>query len=491
MTIKQVISLTLVSVMLLLTNASLAGEPGDGGIKQKDAIGTEKSTLQEKQVFRPLRVACDSLDDFMEAGFTEAYPNIAVQHKPASGDDAIALFAEQINLQSDEIDIFELPIGSTTQNMIDKGDYYPLNQDESIREKMDAYRPFFRQIVIKDNDIAAIPRMAQQYTLAYSEFALAQLGLGAADMPSTFLELMDFLLTWNERVGDVARQAGVTPFGIPNEQVKVELLMMLMDQYYALMAQNASAIPLYEVDMANLLDKLSRVCATIPEGTVDEHHANSKERFGHIKVHNQRSYLFSVSGSFHPGRRSFVPYESVADFVPLALTLPSQDTPVLFFEGTLFIVNPYSSQKEQAIQWLAFYMNHLPAKEAAVFDRNALPLKSELYIGMKDYYASEIEKLTPQIEAAEGATKSNLEEQLQMKQDKLRELAQIEWDVPAQALEDYEEIFVQSTVLWNDPCKYADAFNPTYRKYLTEGMPGEAVAQAFFAIHEMLLKESR
>jgi len=450
-----------------------------------------RSALQEKQMLKPLQVACVNLESFMDAGFTEAYPDIVVKHRPVYGHEAVSFFAEQINLQSDEIDIFEVPIGSSTQKAIDNGYYYPLNQSEPIREKMSSYRPFFRQVAMKGNDIAAIPRTAEQYTIAYSKYALAELGLTASDMPSTFMELMDFLLEWDKRVGDVAKQAEITPFGTSNEQIKADLFVMFMNQYYALMEKDESAVPLYEADMADLLDKLTLVCATIPEGTEEKPYGTLHEAFGHIKVNNRRSYLFSERGSFHPGRRSFFYFESVSDFIPIALTLPSQDAPVLFFEGTLFIVNPYSSQKEQAIQWLTYYMNHLPAKDAAAFDRGELPLESELYIAMKEYYTSEMERLETRIEAAKGTVKSDLEAELQMRQDRLCGLEQIKWEVSAQGLADYEWILAHSTVLWNDPYLYSDSFVPTGGKYFAEGLPGKKVAQEIFAAYEMILKESR
>lgn len=122
-------------------------------------------------------------------------------------------------------------------------------------------------------------------------------------------------------------------------------------------------------------------------------------------MNDQPSYLFNRYCSFLPGRRNFSNGGSVSDFVPIALILSSQDRPLLLFEGTLFIINPYSSQNEEAIQWLTYYMNHLPAKDAAVFDRAAVPVESELYNAMKEYYTSEIVRLETRMQAAEGSCK--------------------------------------------------------------------------------------
>lgn len=450
------------------------------------------STLRKKQLSKPLQVACNELEDWMDQGFTEAHPNIPVKHRQVYEHEAVDLLAEQITMRSDEIDIFEIPIGSAAQKAIEKGYYYPLNQSKSICEKVAAYRPFFQQVVMHGSAIAGVPRRTEQYTLGYSKYALAQLGFMASDIPSSFMELMDFLLEWDERVGDAAQQAEITPFGISNEQLKAELFAMLLDQYYLLMEEDASAVPLYETELAKLLDKLSVVCSTIPEGIEEEPYGTLAERFGHIKVNDRPSHLFNRYCSFHPGRRNFLYYyESISDFVPITLTFPSQNTPLLLFEGTLFVVNPYSAQKEQAIQWLTFYMNHLPAKDAAVFDRDAVPVESELYNAMKEYYTSEIERLETRMQAAEGAAKGELEAQIQARQGQLQGIEQIKWDVSAQALEDYERIWVQSTVLWKDAYVYADSFSKTYAAYLAEGMSGKEVAREFFATHGMILKESR
>ena len=458
----------------------------------KDQSVYALSTLRKKQLSKPLQVACNELEDWMDQGFAEAYPHTPVKHRQVYEHEAIALLAEQIAIQSDEIDIFEIPIGSAAQKAIEKGYYYPLNQSESIREKVAAYRPFFQQAVMHGSAIAGVPRRTDQYSLGYSKYALAQLGLTASDIPSSFMELMDVLLEWDERVGDAAQQAEITPFGIANEQLKAELFSMLLDQYYWLMEEDASAVPLYETELAKLLDKLSVVCSTIPEGIEEEPYGTLAERFGHIKVNDRPSHLFNRYCSFHPGRRNFLYYyESISDFVPITLTFPSQNTPLLLFEGTLFVVNPYSAQKEQAIQWLTFYMNHLPAKDAAVFDRAAVPVESELYNAMKEYYTSEIVRLETRMQAAEGAAKGELEAQIQARKGQLQGIEQIKWDVSAQALEDYEWIWAQSTVLWKDAYVYADSFSKTYAAYLAEGMPGKEVAREFFATHGMILKESR
>ena len=449
------------------------------------------STLRKNKLSTPLQVACNGLEDWMDKGFAEAYPSIPVKHRQVYEHEAVDLFAEQIAMQSDEIDIFEIPIGSAAQKAIEKGYYYPLNQSGAICEKIGTYRPFFQKIAMNGNDIAAIPRVVEQRTVAYSEYALAQLGLTVSDMPSSFMGLMDFLLEWDEKVGDIAQQAEITPFGLSNKQVKAELFHMFMGQYYALMEKDASSIPLYESDMAELLDKLSLVCSIMPEGIEEKPYGTRAERFGHIKVNDQRSYLFSVSGSFHPGRRNFLYYESVSDFVPIALTLPSQDVPILQFDGTIFIVNPYSSQKEKAILWLTYYVNHLPANDAAALNNDAVPVESEMYSAMKEYYTSEIERLETRAQAAEGVAKSDLKAQIQERQKQLHGIEQIKWDVSAQALKDYERIWTQCAVLWKDAYVYADSFNKTYATYIAEGMEGKTVAHEFFATHEMIVKESR
>lgn len=456
----------------------------------KDQSVYALSTLRKKQLSNPLQVACNELEDWMDQGFAEAHPNIPVKHRQVYEHEAVDLLAEQITMRSDEIDIFEIPIGSAAQKAIEKGYYYPLNQSESICEKVAAYRPFFQQVVMHGSAIAGVPRRTEQYTLGYSKYALAQLGFTASDIPSSFMELMDFLLEWDERVGDAAQQAEITPFGISNEQLKAELFAMLLDQYYLLMEEDASAVPIYETELAELLDKLSVVCSTIPECIEEERTTSPFERFARIQVNDQPSYLFNRYCSFLPGRRNFSNGGSVSDFVPIALILSSQDRPLLLFEGTLFIINPYSSQKEEAIQWLTYYMNHLPAKDAATFDRDASPLEFEIYETMREYYTEEIIKMESRIKAAEDPAKRTLESQLQAMQETLRGLEQLKWDVSTQDLEDYEQMFAQNIVLW----KYRESvssFSKTYAAYITEGMEGKTVAHEFFASHGMILKESR
>ena len=58
------------------------------------------------------------------------------------------------------------------------------------------------------DEIAAVMRNVSQFTLGYSQYALDQLGLTPEDMPSTYMEFLDFLIDWDERVGEAALRAG-------------------------------------------------------------------------------------------------------------------------------------------------------------------------------------------------------------------------------------------------------------------------------------------
>lgn len=448
------------------------------------------STLLQAQL-KPLMISCDYPENWIEREFAQAHPQIAVKYRQMSSYDALALFAQHMTLQSDEIDIFELPVGHDTRRALEKGYYTPLNGSPLLRERADACRPFFHETVMHGDEIAAVMRNVTQFTLGYSQYALSQLGLTSEDVPSTYMEFLDFLIEWDERVGEAALRAGLTPFGdgLAIDGFKVTLFSWLMEQYYVLMAQDASAIPRYEADLAQLLDKLTLACASIPESSPQVPYGDMNERFATTRLNSEPSYLFSIHASFHPGRRLYSNSEPVSDFVPMALTLPSQDRPLLLCDGTLFVVNPYSTQKELAIEWLAFYASHQPERDAAMFYEDASPAEYNTYLLMKEHYTAEIERLRPRIEAADGAEKRELEEQERLRQKKLRDIESIRWDVSEQSLADYERSLEQCTFLWNDAV-FSDAFSPTWRAYMYEGKPGAEVARDFFATHRMTLLEA-
>lgn len=448
------------------------------------------STLPQAQL-KPLTISCDYPESWIEREFAQAHPQIAVKYRQTSSYDALALFAQHMTLKSDEMDIFELPAGHDTRRALEKGYYTPLNGSPLLRERTEACQPFFHETVMHGDEIAAVMRNVSQFTLGYSQYALDQLGLTPEDMPSTYMELLDFLIDWDERVGEAALRAGITPFGdgLDIDSFKATLFSRLREQYYTLMAQDASAIPRYEADLAQLLDKLTLACASIPESSPQVPYGDMNERFATTRLNSEPSYLFSVYASFHPGRRLYSNGEPVSDFVPMALTLPLQDRALLLCDGTLFVVNPYSTQKELAIEWLAFYVSHQPERDGAMFYGDASPAEYSTYLLMKEHYTAEIERLRPRIEAAEGAEKRELEEQERLRQEKLRQIESIRWDVSEQSLADYERSLEQCTFLWNDAV-FSDAFSPTWQAYMYEGKPGDEVARDFFAAHRMALLEA-
>ena len=184
-----------------------------------------------------------------------------------------------------------------SQSAIEKGYYVPLTQSQIIRETTDGYWPFFRQTVIHQGEIAAVLGKTEQYTLGYSRYALDRLGLTASDMPTGFSELMDFLLAWDERTGELSQREGITPFGIENSQLKAELFACLLDQYFLLMQQDLPAAMLCEAELARLLDQLSEVCAAIPESGASIQTNEPFVRFARFQVNDRPvSYTHLLPG---------------------------------------------------------------------------------------------------------------------------------------------------------------------------------------------------
>ncbi len=440
---------------------------------------------------KPLQIACNYLDASLLWDYAKTYPEAVVNHISVLGTQAASLFAEQMNTQSDEIDIFELPVGATTQRAFKKGYYYPLNKAPVISKKISSYHSFFQKTAMNGNDIAAIPKTVEQRGLAYSQYALEQLELRPEDIPTTYEGMLDFLSAWDERVGNIAAQKEITPFGVSNLEIKTEWFNMFLDQYYALLEEAPEKMDAYKAELAVLLDKLTLVCNSMPPGTGGGPIMPTGEPFTQYRVNEQPSYLFTLNGSFHPGRRSFSHNrESVSDFVPLALTLPSQSSPLLMFEGSLFIINPYSSQKEQALHLLNYYMEHAPPAEEAAFDPHARPIESEAYKILKRNYTANIKEWERRIETAEGSAKLELEERLRLRQMDLRGIERIKWEISSRWLEDYEKAFSKSKAFWIDPTLYVSSFNQIYSQYLNEGMAGNIVSEKFFDTYGMVLLEN-
>ena len=450
--------------------------------------------LEEKPVQRTLRIACGDLSFAISLGFAQDYPEIVIEHRLADDGECASLFAEHMNLQSDEIDIYALPVGLTTQRAFEKGYYHALNSIPSINRAMEGYWPFVAQALLNHGEIAAVPRAVTQNTLAYSRYALEQLGLAAQDMPSSFEGLLDFLLAWDNRVGDIAVQADITPFEITHDELKPFLLWMLLDQYEARM-EDGTPGAIQEADLARLLDKLSLSCDSIPEGpgvSIMAKAMDTGPEYTKYQVNDQPAHLFTLNGSFLPGWRNFsYNYESVSDFVPLNLALFEGDQAILLFDGTAFVVNPFSSQKEKAANFLGYYVEHFPAKEAAAFIRDAKPLESELYQIMGYRYTAEIDDLREQITAADAITKKELEIQLKLQLANMRSREQIRWDISERALREYKLALHQAKAFWLSDYDLGQAFNLVCRQYFRGEASGGVLAKAIFDTYKMVFEEAR
>jgi hypothetical protein len=442
----------------------------------------------EKDPPEPLRVACNSLG-VLEFNFADENPDVPLSCQYLSPKDAETLFTSHMNIASPDIDIYEIPMEVVLENAVSKGYYMPLEKSPAISQRAEHWYPFITGKVMDGSHIAALPKMLDHRTVAYSKYAMAQVGLTAEDMPQTFVGFMDFCLKWEESYGKAAQEKGISLFEVDTDQARVELLAMIIPQYFALMEKDIKTALDKEAELAILMDKLTEMKNSL-SGQAPV--INSFTPTSSYSVNATPSFLFSMYASSDPGRRNFtLSRRSVSDFVPMNLSLFEGMKPQFLVTGSAFVINPYSKKKEEAERLLSFYAENFPVADGAALFDDAEPTESRDYTTLKSRYTNNITRLKEELPYAKNSEKKDIEAEITKNEADLQSVDLIRWEVSKEALDDYQKVLSQNTVGWMKKSIYANSIDRFWGQYNQGNMNAESFTKELMHTFQMIVTENR
>jgi hypothetical protein len=457
--------------------------------------GVELTDIGKEAVFRrELKVAADNLV-IDELRFTDEHPELLFDHPfeyPAKIQD---LFATQMITASPEYDVFKLPLGTVLDSAVEKGFYMPLDATDQLEERMRSLYPFIAQRLVTGENNAALPVNIDNQTLAYSQYAASRLGITKADLPTTYGELIEFCLNFDEKYGLKAHKEGITLFAA--NTIRNVLTDQLIGGYCALIKKEEKAALLNEAELGSLLDGLKQL-QSLPDGApifgkpyeppVLSGH-NPPRRY---RVNAEPDYLFTLTATVLPGGRHIVRHELVNDFIPIPLRLFEGMKPQLLFTGSVFVINPYSLNAEDAQTFLGYYVQHFPVEDGAGLFMDAQPVPERDYDMLKRMYTRETEELGKKRDAVKDeAEKRTIDSQIAASEAGLKTLDAIKWAVREDWLSDYRRYLEECEISWADNSLYESSLQGLLSRFYGGNMDGETCARELSDILVKVISENR
>lgn len=292
--------------------------------------------------------------------------------------------------------------------------------------------PRFTQSVMRDGKLYALPVALSTNTLGVNADVMEKLGLTESDLPTTWLEFLDFAANYYYDYGE--ENADVVLMDL---NMRRSLFQMIRDQYVAAQLRDTGSVSFD----TPLFRKLMQALEAIDFTELDPY-----------EVKGDKVWEGNDANEFYEKQQLFTRYSEASPRAmgqsgngrsnqPLGLRLDGETEPVLPVSMTVMIVNPRSTRMDQAAAYLTAYAGHYDAETENIMffpDQND-PVPNSYYEVQKQSYEESLRDVDSRIEKADESEKASLRETREQIQGYLDELENQRMSVTEEMIQAYRE----------------------------------------------------
>lgn len=318
------------------------------------------------------------------------------------------------------------------ERLIDKGYAADLSGYPELMAVAGRMDPRFTQSVMRDGKLYALPVALSTNTLGVNADVMEKLGLTESDLPTTWLEFLDFAANYYYVYGE--ENADVVLMDL---NMRRSLFQMIRDQYVAAQLRDTGSVSFD----TPLFRKLMQALEAIDFTELDPY-----------EVKGDKVWEGNDANEFYEKQQLFTRYSEASprsmgqsgygrSNQPLVLRLDGETEPVLPVSMTVMIVNPRSTRMDQAAAYLTAYAGHYDAETENIMffpDQND-PVPNSYYEVQKQSYEESLRDVDSRIEKADESEKASLRETREQIQGYLDELENQRMSVTEEMIQAYRE----------------------------------------------------
>lgn len=331
------------------------------------------------------------------------------------------------------IDVFSLNTDANpVARLIDKGyaaDLSGYPELMAVAGRMDAR---FTESVMRDGKLYGLPVSLYTSGMGVNADTMEKLGLTQDDLPTTWLEFLDFAANfyydYGEENADVA---------LMDLNMRRPLFQMICKQYVAAQLRDTGSISFD----TPLFRKLMQALEAIDFTELDPYEVKGDKVWEGDDANEfyEKQQLFTSYAEATPRSMGQSGYGSVNQ--PLILSLDGETEPIVPVSMTVMIVNPRSTRIDQAAAYLTAYAGHYEAETENIMffpDQND-PVPNSYYEVQKQSYEESLQDLDSRIEKADESEKASLRDNREQIQGFLDELENQRMSVTEEMIQAYRE----------------------------------------------------
>ena len=325
------------------------------------------------------------------------------------------------------IDVIRTSVANGFDNLLEKGYCADLSSSQKLMDYVNSLYPALRDEVMKDGKLYAIPVTLYGSTLSYMPSKLEEIGLTEEDMPTTFVELCEFITRWNNEWIDDESKTNVMPFctTMSNRSVVFDLMLKAYLDYYDAKGEPLTFDTPEFNAMLTALDSMDASSLDMPANMSDQEYDEYYQLYSGVFV--DRGLLSTAEGEYAA--------------VPLKLSIGEGKDFTVGTTMEVLFVNPRCANLPEAIKLLECYVDTLDESYKILMcpDCND-PVENQYYQETLKNFQDSLAELQEQLKTADDAEKRDLEDTIKYYEDSLNNKESFRWDYSAQTIAQYREI---------------------------------------------------
>ncbi len=390
--------------------------------------------------------------------FTAANPDVEVVLATSYEDITQAMMN-----QSTAVDVYTVSVnGQDYSALLKRGYMAELDGSEIIAGFVSEVYPQLQEVLMSETGAVAVPVEMWANCMCYNPAAFDALGLTEDDVPTSWPEFLALLQRLPELMGEDSEFSVVDPYSTQDD-LKNNLFYDIINDYMLYLQQDGVEFAFNTDVLRNVLDELEKVDFAAL-GLPEEYDENGTYSY------NQETIIFNSYSDI-----SCETYGYTQKYArPMPLAMEEGGTPIVNASLTVAFVNPYSENRELAIEYLEYAVDNIePVQRTNMCPGVNEPVENS-------YYQEALESCDESIASIE-------DELAKAEDDETREQWQQQLDEMMKWRDEYEQNY-----RWSASAESIE-FYRSYAQYLTPSQYigfDEEASQEFYGLMTQYIEGS-
>ena len=360
--------------------------------------------------------------------FAHLHPDIAIEFVDGYWSDLDSF----TRLMQDETapDVFVTAMSSNVVTLRDKKYLVDLSSSQVLVDTVSRMYPHLTADLFTDGHLYALPVFMEVYECSgYYPGALEKAGVPLEAIPTTFDELLDFIVTWHNEYFEENEGMEIFEYCL---NLRHTLFSMIYSAQIRATGRSGKIVTFNTPTIRRLLNRLDELRPIFD--VVSPEMKGNTDDYAYI----DNNALFTLDQNMPLPRLYTL---QVYDSLPMLLALDEDTPPAVSPVMTVMGVNPYSDDVDAAMELLEYIAQHLDIRfRTAIMPEQTDPIERVNYDDNLDYWRGEIAKLEARMADASDDQRLDLQDQLDRARQRLAALEEEgRWAMTAEEVAWYHE----------------------------------------------------